>query len=143
LNRGNHPPFTRLGPTVTSPNPRSITVGARPRAHETYRVGDYVRSPFSDPQIRNILGEGYCSTARITIPVSICVYAFIITYEMTYAFQLLAALQPYIHTDILIILSVYIRVHISIHTFQLCTCLCTLIFHIHIIYISIVATHSR
>jgi len=56
----NHPPFTRLDPTGTSSTARSPKVGARPRAHETYRVGDYVPSPRLDPQILDILGEGYC-----------------------------------------------------------------------------------
>ena len=64
---------------------------------------------------------------------------------MTYTFQLLATLLTiYIHTDLLMILSVYIRVHIFTHIYQLCTCLCALIFiFLHIIYISILATQSR
>jgi len=66
----------------------------------------------------------------IYLSVSIFVYICIITYEMTYTFQILASLLTIIHTDIRKILSVYIRVHMSIHTYQLCTYLCTLIFHI-------------
>jgi len=60
LNREHHPPCTRLDLAVTSSNTRSPTVGSRPRAHETYRVGDYVCSPFFDPQTWYIVGEGYC-----------------------------------------------------------------------------------
>jgi len=56
----NHPPFTCLDPISTSSTARSPTVGSRPRAHETYHVGDYVRSPFFDPQTWDILDEGYC-----------------------------------------------------------------------------------
>jgi len=60
LNRENHPPFTRLDPAGTSSTVRSPTVGVRARTHETYRVSDYVRSPFFDPQTWDILDEGYC-----------------------------------------------------------------------------------
>jgi len=60
VEQGEPPSLYLLDPVVTSWTARSPTVGARPRAHETYRVGDFARSPFFDPQTWDILGEGYC-----------------------------------------------------------------------------------
>jgi len=71
LNRENHPPFSRLDPAGTSSTVRSPTDGSRPRTHETCRVGDYVRSPFFDPQTLDILGEGYCWAGRTTLPLPV------------------------------------------------------------------------
>jgi len=48
--RGNHPVFTCLDPAVQFSITRSPTVWSRRRAHATFHVGDYSRSPFLDPQ---------------------------------------------------------------------------------------------
>jgi len=71
LSGGNHPSFTRLDPNSTSSTTRSPTVGARPQAHATYRVGDYVCSPFFDPQTWDILGEEYCLVGGTTLHVPV------------------------------------------------------------------------
>ena len=55
----NHPPCTHFDLGSTSSIPRSCTVGARPRAHRTYRVVDSVHSPFFDPQSWDISGGGH------------------------------------------------------------------------------------
>jgi len=58
LNRENHPPFTRLDPALTSSTTKSSTVGARPQAHQTYRVGKYARSPIFRTSILRYIGRG-------------------------------------------------------------------------------------
>jgi len=58
LNRENHPPFTSLDPAGTFSTKRSFTVGARPRAHEIYRVADYARSPLFRTSILGYIGQG-------------------------------------------------------------------------------------
>jgi len=73
LDRENHPPFTCLDRTGTSSTTRYPIVGARPQANGTYRVGDYNRSPFCDPQSWDILGEGYYWTGRTTLPLPVLV----------------------------------------------------------------------
>jgi len=53
LSRGNRPPFTCHDPATTCSITRFPTVGSR-SAHKAYRVGDYARFPFFDPQTWDI-----------------------------------------------------------------------------------------